>query len=100
VTVDDYHIRYPTSVDDVARVLLRMTCKSINLALPPTSFQLINLKAKQLEGEKLKGIFHFSSEDKRTKYTMCLAIGKALGINTEHIRPDSMAPKDPLGNLF
>jgi S-adenosylmethionine synthetase len=33
ITVDDYHIRYPTCVDDVARVLLEMTCKLLSVFL-------------------------------------------------------------------
>ena len=38
------------------------------------------------------GIFHWSGNECMTKYDMAVAIGSALGLPTDHLRPDTSPP--------
>ena len=61
--MDDHIVRYPTYSGDVADAVMLILAKS------------------------LRGIYHFTGQDKTTKYGMTLTIGKALGMKTDHIVP-------------
>jgi len=75
--VDDYNIRWPTLVDDVAHVCLA-------------------LSERKLEHCGLYGTWHFSGTEKFTKYEMTLAIAKAFGLDHSHITPTKNPnPKTP-----
>ncbi|GAB5591353.1 hypothetical protein Unana1_06253 [Umbelopsis nana] len=67
--MDDVAIRYPTNVEDVARVLADLT------------------SAKLEQGKDIKGVYHFSSEKPYTKYTMCQIFAKALHVPLDHVQP-------------
>ncbi|KAI7816663.1 hypothetical protein BC939DRAFT_468324 [Gamsiella multidivaricata] len=75
-TMDDYAIRYPTNVADVARVI-----------------KDLSLKVRH-EKVFISGILHFSAEEKFTKYRMCEVIAKVLGTSMDHLESVSTAPKD------
>lgn len=75
--MDDYHIRYPTCVDDVAHVLYLV------------------LQKRRLSKD-VSGIFHFSGVEAMTKYEVCKIVGQKLNLDTLHILPDSEKPKDPV----
>ncbi|KAH8556248.1 hypothetical protein BGW37DRAFT_536232 [Umbelopsis sp. PMI_123] len=67
--MDDAAIRYPTNVEDVARVLADL------------------VSAKFDHGKDIAGVYHFSSEKPYTKYTMCQTFAKALHVPLEHVQP-------------
>lgn len=73
VSIDDWQVRYPTHVDDVARA-----CR-----------QLSDRKMKHCG---LTGTWHFSSEDRTTKYQIIQTIGRLFSLSTEHIKADPNAP--------
>ncbi|KAG0322364.1 hypothetical protein BGZ99_003362 [Dissophora globulifera] len=75
-SMDDYAIRYPTNVADIARVIKDLT-----------------LKVRQ-EKVFISGILHFSGEEKYTKYEMCKTIAQILGTSVDHLKPVSEAPND------
>lgn len=66
--MDDYIVRYPTYSGDVADAVMLILAKL------------------------LKGIYHFSGQDKTTKYGMTLTIGKVLGMKTDNIVPFQNPP--------
>jgi len=74
IQIDDWQIRYPTHVDDVARA-----CR-----------QLCERKMKHCG---LTGIWHFSSEDMCTKYQITLTIGRLFQLPTDHITPVKTQPE-------
>ncbi|KAI9286881.1 RmlD-like substrate binding domain-containing protein [Umbelopsis sp. AD052] len=67
--MDDVAVRYPTNVEDVARVLVDLT------------------SAKLEQGKDIHGVYHFSSEKSYTKYAMCQTFAKALHVPLEHVEP-------------
>ncbi|KAG1846042.1 NAD dependent epimerase/dehydratase [Suillus subalutaceus] len=70
--MDDYAIRYPTNVLDIASFLVRLTDLSFD-ALPP--------------------ILHYSAHESFTKYQMCKIFADILGLNSmNHIKPVSTPP--------
>jgi len=75
-TVDDWGVRFPTSVDDVAVVL-----KAI-----------LDLKAK--DASSVSGILHCSSGEFITKYRMAIMMAEILELPSDHLRPD---PNPPAG---
>ena len=71
--VDDWGVRFPTLVDDVARAL-----------------QL--LIDRQGQPEKLSGIFHCTASERTTKYRLALMMAEILGVPSEHLVADSEPP--------
>ncbi|KAG1800230.1 NAD dependent epimerase/dehydratase [Suillus plorans] len=70
--MDDYGIRYPTNVLDIASFLVRLTDISFD-TLPP--------------------ILHYSANESFTKYQMCKIFADILGLNDmNHIKPVSTPP--------
>lgn len=70
--MDDYQIRNPTNVEDVARVCYELS---------------------HLPSEKLPSITHFrSTGPPMTKWDMTKAIAKALNASIDHITPVSTKP--------
>jgi len=67
--MDDVAVRYPTNVEDVARVLVDLT------------------SAKLEHGKDIQGVYHFSSEKSYTKYAMCQTFAKSLHVPLEHVEP-------------
>jgi len=73
--VDDWAVRYPTFTPDVALAIASL------------------LEAWQ-KNPSLSGVHHFSGQEALTKYQMCLAMAKVLGLPTKHLTPD---PNPPVG---
>lgn len=73
VKVDDWQVRYPTHVDDVARV-----CRQ--------------LSERKMKHCGLTGTWHFSSEERYTKYQIVQTIGRLFGLSTDHVQPDGNQP--------
>lgn len=73
VSIDDWQIRYPTYVDDVARAIRK-------------------LSERRMKHCGLSGTWHFSANEQSTKYKIAVAIGKIFNIPTDHITPDPNAP--------
>lgn len=71
-SMDDYAIRYPTNVLDIASFLVRLTDLSYD-DLPP--------------------ILHYSANESFTKYQMCKIFADILGLNDmNHMKPVSTPP--------
>ncbi|KAL1925543.1 uncharacterized protein VTP21DRAFT_426 [Calcarisporiella thermophila] len=68
IEMDNYAVRYPTHVEDIARVIKDIATKSIE------------------EGKSIQGILHFTAEEKFTKFEMCQIFAKILGISA-NLRP-------------
>jgi len=73
VNIDDWQVRYPTHVDDVARV-----CRQ--------------LSERKMKHCGLTGTWHFSSEDQYSKYQITQIIGRLFQLSTDHIHPDPNIP--------
>ncbi|ORX93607.1 NAD(P)-binding protein [Basidiobolus meristosporus CBS 931.73] len=72
--MDHFSIRYPTNVEDIARVLKDLCEKRV------------------IQNEPIQGIYHFSATQKLTKYDMCVIMAKALGQSYDHLTPQESAP--------
>ncbi|RUS18943.1 hypothetical protein BC937DRAFT_88145 [Endogone sp. FLAS-F59071] len=68
VDMDHFAIRYPTNVEDVARVLRSLSDKKLEQA------------------DAISGVFHFSGEEPFTKYEMCQVLAKILHVRMDHLR--------------
>ncbi|KAJ2963417.1 hypothetical protein NQZ79_g1577 [Umbelopsis isabellina] len=66
--MDNVAIRYPTNVEDVARVLTDLT------------------SAKLEQNKDINGVYHFSGEKPYTKYDMCEVFAKAYHIPMDHVQ--------------
>ncbi len=75
--LDNWAIRFPTHVDDVADVLLGLT------------------RMKLRDGAIPEGIFQWSGNQPMTKYQMAVSMAKSLGLDHSHIAPDNDPPKGP-----
>ncbi|RIA88592.1 hypothetical protein C1645_799693 [Glomus cerebriforme] len=77
--INNISIRYPTNVDDIARRIKDLTGKYVEQNIPG-----------------IKGIFHFSANEKYTKYEMCKTFAKILNCSIDHLNPiDSVAANQP-----
>ncbi|RCH82287.1 hypothetical protein CU098_007692, partial [Rhizopus stolonifer] len=74
-TVDNVAARYPTNVEDVARVL-----KDLSVA-------------KLKEGKDIKGIYHFTGQECITKYQVCEIFGSILNVPIDHLAPQNTVDK-------
>eukprot|EP01132_Coremiostelium_polycephalum_P003098 gene3098-3875_t len=66
IEIDNWQIRYPTLVDDIGQLLLRMTITS---------------------STNKGGIYQYSGKEEFTKYSMAVEMAKYLGIDPEFIKP-------------
>ncbi|KAL0994679.1 hypothetical protein UPYG_G00125740 [Umbra pygmaea] len=67
-TVEHCQQRFPTYVNDVARVCRQMA-------------------ERRLEDPSIRGIFHFSGKEQMTKYEMACAIADAFNLPSSHLIP-------------
>ncbi|CAG8697035.1 16939_t:CDS:2, partial [Dentiscutata erythropus] len=74
VEMDHYAIRYPTNVQDVARVIKDISEKHVDQHIP------------------ISGILHFSGNENFTKYKMCEIFSKVLQVPINHIKPIDHIP--------
>lgn len=74
--IDDYQPRYPTLVDDVAKV-----CHFI--------------AEKKLKEPSLCGILHWSGQEQMTKYRMICTMAQLFGLPMDHIKPNQNPPTGP-----
>lgn len=76
--VDDWGMRFPTLVDDVAVVLRK----------------LIALKAAAGAGaaDAAQGVLHVSSPHCTTKYQLAMLMARVLGVSGAHLSADAQAP--------
>ena len=77
IKMDDWAKRYPTNIEDVARVC-------------------VDTATKYLDGERyrLPKILQFSSEEYYTKYDICQLFAEIMGLSLDGIVPDK-AGNDP-----
>jgi S-adenosylmethionine synthetase len=73
-SIDDWARRYPTFVDDVARICQYLT-------------------ARWLAGEATNEIWHWCGDELLTKYGQALLLAKLLHLPATHLRPDREEPK-------
>ncbi|KAG9286777.1 hypothetical protein G9A89_012327 [Geosiphon pyriformis] len=76
VSMDNYAIRYPSNVDDVARVIKDISVRHLQ------------------ENFSVSGTYHFSAQEPFTKYKMCSVLADILGIPFDHITPEVKKPVD------
>ncbi|KAL4230209.1 Methionine adenosyltransferase 2 subunit beta [Mactra antiquata] len=67
--MDGKQIRFPTHCDDVAYVIKE-------------------LSNRQVKDKNIEGIYHWSNDEKMTKYDMAVTMGTVLGLSTDHIEKD------------
>ncbi|KAJ1724130.1 hypothetical protein LPJ53_001593 [Coemansia erecta] len=81
--MDDIQDRFPTCVDDVARVLLDMAQAGVGA-----------------DNKRMRGIFHVSAKERMTKYAISLMFAQILGIdNTDHLVAVRELPKEDAGGV-
>ncbi|KAJ2378532.1 hypothetical protein IW150_000737 [Coemansia sp. RSA 2607] len=81
--MDDIQDRFPTCVEDVARVLLDMAQAGIGA-----------------DNKRMHGIFHLSAKERMTKYAISLMFAQILGIdNTDHLVAVRELPKEDAGGV-
>ena len=103
MAIDDYYIKFPTCVLDVARVIVDLIGRTQIEIISPKDLLKKNEKKtdkKRELGPELSGVFHFSSEEKMTKFNMCEAIAQALGRDMSHLSRNSEPPKAGAGVFF
>ncbi|MDF7826787.1 SDR family oxidoreductase [Pontiellaceae bacterium B12227] len=72
-SIDDWAVRYPTYVGDVAQTLR-------------------NWSRTLLNNPESSGIYHMSGAEELTKYDMACAIGDVLHLDHSHLSPDHQPP--------
>lgn len=72
---DDLQIRYPTLVDDIAVV-----CKE--------------LAEQKMDHCGLSGVWHWSGDEKYTKYEIAKIMGEVFNLDTSHIQPTKVDNSD------
>ncbi|KAI9278765.1 hypothetical protein BDA99DRAFT_493100 [Phascolomyces articulosus] len=75
VDMDNVGLRYPTHVEDIARVIEDMAVRRV-----------------EQKDTHISGTFHFSGEEMYTKYTMCEFFGKLLNLPIDHLRQQNEIP--------
>lgn len=71
--MNDFQLRYPTHVTDCAQVC-------------------VGLAGKYLSKENACGIWHWSSEECYTKYSMAVAMAEVFGLSSDHLIADKSPP--------
>lgn len=73
--MDDYQVRYPTLVDDIAAV-----CRCI--------------ADKRADGNDftITGLWHWSSTESMTKYNMAVQMAEVFGLPHDHLSPSKAPP--------
>lgn len=84
VKIDNWGVRFPTLVDDVAKVIRMIVDHSLSLSSSSGSSDDGNASGGQ--------IFHVSSPQRCTKYELVKLMGEILNIDTSRIEPDSEPP--------
>ncbi|KAG0189588.1 Methionine adenosyltransferase 2 subunit beta [Apophysomyces sp. BC1034] len=74
VDMDNFAARYPTNVKDVARVIKDLAVEKIE------------------KKQDIGGVFHFSNEERFTKYTICQIFGEILKLPIDHLKPQNDIP--------
>ncbi|KAI9307543.1 RmlD-like substrate binding domain-containing protein [Cunninghamella echinulata] len=73
--MDNVCIRYPTNVDDIGRVIKDLAVKKIE------------------NGSSINGVYHFTAEEKFTKFDMCKIFADILKVPIDHLQPqNSISP--------
>jgi S-adenosylmethionine synthetase len=102
--MDHVQVRFPTNVEDVARVIYDMTRKLYLLSLPLILIHLLLLHRSGVptdigqsldttELPSLPPILHYSTPAApMTKYEMTTIIAKHLGLPINHVRPNTEPP--------
>ncbi|XP_032237811.1 methionine adenosyltransferase 2 subunit beta [Nematostella vectensis] len=80
--IDDYLIRYPTLVDDVAGI-----CHSL-------------CEEKLKNGSSLSGIFHWSGNQAMTKFQMICLMAELFKLPMSHVKGNKNAPSGPTRRPF
>ncbi|ORZ40255.1 hypothetical protein BCR44DRAFT_1478980 [Catenaria anguillulae PL171] len=83
--VDNVGLRYPTCTGDVARVLADIAM----LALVGDG---------QGVPYPIRGVYHFSSEERFTKYQMIELFAKLQGLSMNNVEPVNVLPPNPTAN--
>lgn len=89
--MDDYAIRYPTNVVDIASFLVRLTGMYVLV-------EILIIKIRDftaLKADSLPPILHYSANEPFTKYDMCKIFANILGLSLDHIKPVSTPPTGP-----
>lgn len=71
----DYEIKYPTHCADIAYTIRQLADKRLQIP------------------EKVCGVFHWTSNEKMTKYLMSVAMASAFSLDTKNIIPDKNPSK-------
>lgn len=71
----DYEIKYPTHCGDIAYTIRQLADKRLQIP------------------EKVCGVFHWTSNEKMTKYLMSVAMASAFSLDTNNIIPDKNPSK-------
>ncbi|EXJ94013.1 hypothetical protein A1O1_02406 [Capronia coronata CBS 617.96] len=106
VKMDDWAIRYPTNVEDVARVCVDIAKYYTSATATATAAHQggghddgkVTADQKMVapgSGEPLPRILQFSSEDRMTKYDICKVFGEIMGLPIDGIVPDKESGKKP-----
>ena len=71
--MNDLQLRYPTHVTDCAQVC-------------------VGLAGKHCNKESAGGVWHWSTEECFTKYTMAVAMAEVFGLSADHLIADKSPP--------
>lgn len=85
IKIDNWGVRFPTLVDDVAKVIRMIVDHSLSLSSGSSD----DGKTSASGGGQ---IFHVSSPQRCTKYELVKLMGEILNIDTSRIEPDSEPP--------
>ena len=102
VVVDDWQIRVPTYTPDVAATLRNMAAAALEARAaagwapwagggadgPAAAAGPSSSAAAPPLPPSLRGVFHYSSADRYTRYALAVAFGRILGVPTAHITAD------------
>ncbi|CAO3641278.1 unnamed protein product [Cunninghamella blakesleeana] len=78
--MDNVCTRYPTNVDDIGRVIKDLAVKKLE------------------QGSSVSGTYHFTAEEKLTKYDMCKIFADILKISIDHIQPQNSVSPNALAS--
>lgn len=91
--MDHYQVRFPTNVEDVARVLYDLSREWANIPVETTRRSDYERQLTRDLDRSLPGILHYSSPaPAMTKYDMTKVIAKHLNLPLDHVTPDADKP--------
>jgi len=85
-------VRFPTCVEDVARVISDLISKSLPPPKVLTTFASLNNKTRLDLSKTVPPIVHYSSQTGLTKYQQLSLIAPLLDLPISHVKPDSVDP--------